>query len=379
MPPPSTSRRVFLRQAGGLAVGLTFLPLAGCEDNLVEPKVTGTTLSFLSPVDDPNPDAAFYVQFGAAAAVANWPGVPDLSQQAWTLRLDGLVANPLTLRFADLQAEAASALTVLKTMRCIIDGNFVPGLIGNAYWTGIPLRLFLDRAGVDQTRTRRLRLYGADGFTNNLKLDQVYGPRPQDTFEPLLVYELNGAPLTPDHGFPVRLLVHEDYGYRNVKWIERIEATDDDTVFGSYQEVLGYTDEATVRVVNKATQPLNRETIPAGTFLVAGYALSGFAGVEKVEVSIDGGAFTEARILPLDEIVASNPALRQTLQVQDASRFPYPYRSVWALWEFPWDAPPGSHTLRIRATDAAGNTQPDEDDVFDDGLNPVFQVRVTVT
>ena len=366
------SRRMFLRQAAGAAIGMTLVPLTGCEDNLVEPLVEGTDIPFLTDND------SFFVQFGANGSVPDWPGVPTIAQTSWSVAIDGLVANPLAVTFQDLIDEQSQSLTVLKTIRCIIDGNFIPGLIGNAVWTGVPLRIFLDRAGIDLGRTRRLRIHATDGFTNNLTIDQIYGDRPADTFEPLLVYQMNGQPLTPDHGFPVRLLVNEHYGYKNVKWVERIEATDDDTVFGSYQQQLGYIDDGVIRVTNKVTNPLTNQTVAAGPFKVFGYALSGYAGIERVEVSIDDSPFQEARIVPLTEVLGANPALRTSLQVQDPQRFTYPYRGVWALWEFDWNASPGNHTFLVRAIDWAGNVQPAEDFEYRDGSNPYFRVDVTV-
>jgi hypothetical protein len=98
-----------------------------------------------------------------------------------------------------------------------------------------------------------------------------------------------------------------------------------------------------------------------------------------VEVAIDDGPFEAARIVPLDEIIAANPEVRTALQVEEVGRFPYPYTGVWALWEFEWQATPGSHTLRVRATDASGNTQPPEDVTPEDGFNPVFAVEVEVS
>lgn len=375
--PNAPSRRVFLRQAGGAVLGLALVPLAGCESNLVAPLVEGTAIPFLTPVEGAVGAPPFFVQYGAAASVNNWGGVPALTQASWTLRIDGLVSNPLTLTYADLEAAAGEAVTVLKTMRCIIDATSVPGLVGTATWTGVPLRLFLDRAGVDRTRTKRLRLYGHDGFTNNLKLAEVYDAAP-GLAEPLLVTHMNGAPLTPEHGFPVRLLVPGKYGYKNLKWLARVEATASDAVFGSYQEVLGYVDDGDVRVVNKVTNPVRNATLPAGAVQVFGYALSGFAGIAQVEASIDGGAFAPVRLVPLNEIVVAAPEVRQTLQLLQPARFSYPFRDVWALWSFDWMATPGPHTLRVRATDRAGHTQPDRDADPTDGTNPVFEVRVAV-
>ena len=304
--------------------------------------------------------------------------MPEVSSADWSLRIDGLVDNPITITFADLMDAASEAeVTVVKTMRCIIDSTFIPGLIGTATWTGVPLRRFLDQAGVDLGQTQRFRLYASDNFNNNIRRDEVYGEVPLGGFEPMLVYAMNGEPLTPEHGFPVRLLVHNLYGYKNLKWIERIEASASDEVFGTYQDAFGFTDDAEVRVINKITNPLGGQNIPAGDFRVFGYALSGADGIERVEVSIDDGPFEAARIVPLGEVIAANPGLRNALQFANTDRFSYPFRNVWALWEFDWNATPGPHTLRLRATDRAGNTQEPTDFDPTDGNNPQFVINVT--
>lgn len=356
-------------------VGLAFVPLGGCEENTVTPRIEGGQTPFLTPPEVAPAQGGFYVENGAEGAVGGWT-MPDLDSAAWSLTIDGLVETPLTLTLADLDAEAGSALTVLKTMRCITDSNEFPGLTGTTLWRGVPLRLFLDRAGLDHERTRRLRLYGTDGYTNNLTLDAVYRTFTAGTYEPLLVTHMGGLPLTRAHGRPVRLMVFDDYGYRSVKWITRIEATDSDLPFGTYQLILGFTDEATMQVASKITDPLANETIPAGAWLVQGFAVSGFAAIAQVDVSIDGGPFQAARIVPFDEVLAQEPSLAEAQQVADGLPFPLP--SVWVTWQFRWDAMPGTHEIRVRATDAASHVQPERDTTFEDGFNPISAVTVTV-
>ena len=163
-----------------------------------------------------------------------------------------------------------------------------------------------------------------------------------------------------------------------MKWITRIEAVASEEPFGSYQEQLGYVDRGRVSVINKVTNPLQGQTISAGPFRIFGYALSGLAGISRVEFSVDGAPFQPARIVPLNELVPNNPQMRTTLQLQDSERFIYPFRNVWALWEADWNATPGPHAIRIRAFDQRGNGQPDIDDNDLDGTTPVFQLNVNV-
>jgi DMSO/TMAO reductase YedYZ molybdopterin-dependent catalytic subunit len=375
---PDASRRSFLVRLGQTALGVAFVPLAGCETNAVTPFVEGTDIPFLTPLFDVNPDRAFYVQYGADGTVADWPGFQQIRQEDWALRIDGQAANAKTFTFADIQRLAGRAVRIVATLRCIVDSTFVPGLIGTTVFTGIPLRLFLQEAGVDRATTRRLRLYGADGFTNNLTLLEAMGPFPAEQVEPLLVYQMDDTVLTPDHGFPVRLIVPGHFGYKSVKWITRIEASPVDAPFGSYQESLGYTDDGRVRVINKATNPLRNAQLSAGRVAIFGYAMSGLAGIDRVEISIDDGPFSRATLVDLPRVLSANARLRSTLQVDNPSLYPYPFRGVWALWEYPWEAAAGSHTIRVRAIDRAGNTQPETDDVVEDGENPVFQINVTV-
>lgn len=372
------SRRTFVVRLGTAALGIALAPMVGCETNSVAPFVEGTDIPFLTPLTDPNPDRAFFVQYGADGTVENWAGPRQIARDTWGLTVDGLVATPRTFSYSDLLRFAGDAVRIVSTLRCIVDSTFVPGLIGTTLFTGIPLRLVLEAAGVDAA-ARRIRIYGADGFTNNLRVLEAMGPFAAEQVEPLLVYQMNDAPLTPDHGFPVRLLVPGQYGYKSVKWITRLEATADDSAFGSYQQALGYTDDGRVQVVNKATNPLRNAQLSAGPVAIFGYALSGMAGIERVEVSIDDAPFAAATLVDLAEVLSSNPTLRSTLQVDNASSFTYPFRGVWALWQYPWTATAGTHTIRIRAIDRAGNTQPEIDEVVEDGENPVFRISVTVT
>ncbi len=366
------SRRRFLFELGAGAVGISLFPLAGC-DSSVTPLRIERPIDFLTPVTSSDPARRFFVRNGGDGALDRWQRPSALAPESWRLALTGLFASPTFLTWADVQA--APAQTVVKTLRCIVDGNDFPGLQGTAVWTGTPLRPFLEAAGLDATRTKRLIFKGRDGFEGNLTLDRLTAP--PGGFEPLLAYQMEGAPLTLDHGQPVRLLVSDGYGYVNVKWLDEIEATARDEAIGTYQEVFGYVDDGVVRVSSKIADPVFAEQIPAGDVRIEGIALSGNAAVAAVDVSIDDGPFEPAQIVPLEAHVAAHPALADAARVRSGQ--PYPFPGVWAVWRYTWfDAPVGSHTIRVRATDADGNIQLDRDLSGDDGFNPIPQIEVEV-
>lgn len=370
------SRRTFLAQMGSIALGVTLMPLAACEFNKVTPLVRGAEVPFLTPVKD------FFSQNGADGNVKDWKQ-PNLKADEWELSIEGdaaLVKNPLKIKLSDLEKEKDKEISILKTIRCVFDFNEIPGLISTGVWTGIPLKLFLDRAQIDTSKAKRIRLFGYDGFRNNIKISDLYKQFDADHFEPLLVTKLNGESLPAKHGFPVRLIMHESYGYKNVKWLQKLEVTADDTPFGIYQDN-GFVDDGVIRIVSKATAPTqNVEIDEPGEVKILGFAVSGFAGVEKVEISIDKGPFKEARLAPLDRYLNGDDAelLKTTEQFKDTKTHSYPFRGVWVQWELDWQATPGDHEIRIKATDGKGNTQEEKDSNLQDGNNSIPTIKVKV-
>ena len=170
-----------------------------------------------------------------------------------------------------------------------------------------------------------------------------------EAFGGLLAYEMNGAPLLPQHGFPLRLVVPGWYGMQNVKWLTRITLLEEP--FEGYQNAVGYRmydadgnpGEPVTRMLPRSlTLPpgipdfLTRERVlEPGPVDAPGPGLVGHGPIERVEVSTDGGeSFADAQLEePLGE-------------------------AAWVGWRFDWDAAPGSYVVSSRATDAAGNTQP---------------------
>ena len=167
----------------------------------------------------------------------------------------------------------------------------------------------------------------------------------------LLVYEMNSKPLAPQHGYPLRLLVPGWYGMTNVKWLDSIEAID--RHFDGYQMARTYryaqgpNDDGEsvdlMRVRSLMVPPgipdfLTRvRLLESGTVALQGRAWVGGSSISRVEVSVDGGSsWSEAQ---LEDKLSPH---------------------AWVGWSFNWDAKPGKRTLRVRATDAAGNVQPTE-------------------
>ena len=186
----------------------------------------------------------------------------------------------------------------------------------------------------------------------------------------LLVWAMNGAPLLPQHGFPLRLIVPGWYGMASVKWLDRIEVID--RSFDGYQQVGTYVyrqsrDEPGVPITTINVKSLmvppgipelhsrNRLLERGSTTLFGRAWTGGGASIEKVEVAVDG-------------------------QWHDAKLDPDIGRYAWRAWQFEWDAAPGEHDLMCRATDSNGETQPLEA-TFDSGgfgNNSVHRVHVTV-
>ena len=288
--------------------------------------------------------------------------VPDVPADRWHLTVDGLVDRPLRLSLADIQQQPAT--TVAVTMECAGNGRALmeprpvgqPWLleaIGTATWTGTPLRAVLAAAGL-RPEARELVFTGLDrgaqgGIVQNYQRSLSHDEALRD--EVLLAYAMNGAPLEPQHGAPLRLLVPGWYGMTSVKWLGRIEAVA--TPFAGYQQAGTYRyaggpdgqgDPVTLQRVRALLIPpgipdfLTRgRLVPTGPVVLQGRAWAGRQSVTRVEVSVDGGAtWADAEL--------------------DAPVSPY----AWCGWRFAWDARPGAHTLCVRATDAAGATQPAE-------------------
>lgn len=302
------------------------------------PMDAGSCLPFLTPVE------AFPELFGGNGTVDGWQQ-PELDASSYRLTVDGLVATPLELGLAALEAE--QQVTVLKTMQCVL------GPQGTGVWSGFPVRVLLDRAGIDRSQARRIRFYGADGFYNNLRLADLYdAPTSGERFEPLIALRFGGEPLRPEFGFPARLLLPDRFGFKNTKWLVRIEATASDEEFGQYQE-LGIANDDGVIVPNSLYFGTYRQSVgAAGVLTLCGSALSGTAGIDHVEISIDGSEPTTTRLVALEDLIKQHPSIAQALQISEG--FAFPFRGVAALWEHEWQATAGSHKVIVRIIDRAG-------------------------
>jgi DMSO/TMAO reductase YedYZ molybdopterin-dependent catalytic subunit len=245
---------------------------------------------------------------------------PQVDVRRWKLEVTGLLDNALSLTFDEMKA--LSSVDQYATLACI--SNEVGGdLIGNALWRGVRLKDVLATAGLKQGVVD-IVLRASDDYTDSIPLDRAMAD------ETLLVYEMNGEPLTSEHGFPVRLLVPGIYGMKNVKWITRIEAAGFD--FKGYWQRRGWDNRAEYKTMSRIDAPAHSVN---GEATIAGIAFAGDRGVSKVEVSTDGGKTWEQ--------AAIKPAM---------SAF------SWVLWDKPW-APEqaGKHGLLVRATDGRNTTQ----------------------
>jgi DMSO/TMAO reductase YedYZ molybdopterin-dependent catalytic subunit len=245
---------------------------------------------------------------------------PEVDSRRWKLEVTGMVDSPLTLTYDEISA--LPSVEQYATLACI--SNEVGGdLIGTAMWKGVRLGDILRQAGL-KTGVVDIVLRASDDYTDSIPLERAMADGT------LLVYEMNGERLTPEHGFPLRLLVPGIYGMKNVKWITRIEAVDFD--FKGYWQRRGWDDRAEYKTMSRIDAPARAVKAEA---TIAGIAFAGDRGITKVEVSTDGG---------------------RTWQPGDIKTALSPY--TWVLWHRQW-APEqaGNHLLIVRATDGRGVVQ----------------------
>jgi DMSO/TMAO reductase YedYZ molybdopterin-dependent catalytic subunit len=285
--------------------------------------------------------------------------IPAVDPATWRLEVDGAVRRPLTLDLAALQALPRH--TVRVTMECAGNGRaaleprplsqpWLDGAVGTADWTGVRLGDLLAEAGLlDQAVD--VVLTGADhGIERGVEQDYQRGLHLAEamTADVLVADEMNGAPLPVQHGFPARVVVPGWYGMGNVKWLRRITVATER--FDGFQnrayrlrQEAGDEGEPVTRIEPRALlEPpgfpdfmTRTRVLPAGPTMLRGRAWSGWAPVTGVEVSTDDGASWIAAVLG-----------------------PEQGRWAWRAFSAPWEATPGEHRLRARASDASGRVQP---------------------
>jgi len=304
------------------------------------------------------PTESFYVR-------THFP-IPKIDKKDWRLRIQGEVENPLELRYDDLLKMEARTTPV--TLECAGNNrNFLDpkvkgvqwglGAVGTANWTGVPLSILLDGAGV-KPQSREVILEGADGGalgdakapTGNLKFARsIPLAKAKDV---LLAYKMNDADLPPENGFPLRAIVPGWYAMASIKWLQRIIVTD--RPFTGYYQTLDYafwkrrgdiaelTPLSELQIKAEIAQPSEGELVAGNSNVrVRGAAWTSGAEITKVDLSTDGGlTWNEAKL-----IGEAKP-------------------NAWRLWEFDWKTPakPGKQILVARATDSNGRTQPVERD-----------------
>lgn len=272
---------------------------------------------------------------------------PDPSTSVWRLEVGGLVDRPRTY---DFEALAALPSTTQETTLMCISNYVGGGLMSNAQWKGLPLRDLLTAAGPQPAGTHVI-FYGADGYTVSYPIEKAMEPT---TF---VAYEMNGEPLPPHHGYPVRVLSPGLFGLNSVKWVTRIERVD--------QHVKGFYEQQgwgpSFVIPNRSTffvGDFQAPLMPDGSMPIRGNAFAGNRGVASVDVSPDGG------------------------QTWLPARIDYPGTDLtWAFWTFDWQPTrPGEYTLVARTTDRHGGVQTsDYRDTAPEGATGFPGLHVSVT
>ena len=291
--------------------------------------------------------------------------IPELDPVAWRLKIEGDVSKSYEVTYAELLA--LETRTITTTMECAGNGRaflepqrdgaqWEGGAVGTAEWTGVPLAALLARAGVRPT-AREVILIGADlgeikepprpagkiHYSRSLPLSKAMD-------NVLLVLRMNGQPLEPSHGFPLRTIVPGWYGMAAVKWLTRIVVSSEP--YHGYYQTIDYAfwergsasptllPITEMRVKAQIARPGFAEVVPAGhPYRAHGAAWTSGAEIVRVEVSTDAGATWN-----------------------DTQLLGDPVPNAWRLWEYGWPVPdkPGKTVLMARATDSKGRTQPPE-------------------
>jgi DMSO/TMAO reductase YedYZ molybdopterin-dependent catalytic subunit len=303
-------------QARARATARAGVALPGPGPAAVAPAGPGAALDVtgLSPFITPNRD--FY-----RVDVATTP--PLVDPAGWRLRIGGMVERPIELSYRELLAMPMEEHDI--TLVCV--SNELGGdLAGNARWRGVRLDELLRRAGPRPDATQVVGR-SVDGFTAGFPTSLALDGRAA-----LVAIGMNGEPLPDAHGFPARLVVPGLYGYASAcKWLREIHLTTFEG-FDAYWVERGWAKEGPMRTMARIDTPARGRRLRPGRVAVAGVAWASHTGVSKVEVQIDGRPWTPARLGPGE-------------------------RDTWSQWVLDWDATPGSHTIRARATDGGGRLQ----------------------
>jgi DMSO/TMAO reductase YedYZ molybdopterin-dependent catalytic subunit len=321
-----------------------------------------------SLIDGPvTPNAAFYDR--------NHFAIPTIDPASWTLTVGGVVPRPGRLDLQDIEAIPASSVVV--TLECAGNGRSAfdgpiegeawrLGAVSTAEWTGVPLIEVLDCVGARSGQHVVMR--GADGghvdgvaepvrFERSMAVDDVRATGA------LLAYAMNGEPLPPRHGYPLRVVVPGWYGMASVKWLTELEVVDKpiDAYFQTSRYVYEFERDGEIvrepveeqRVRSLITSPVDGAEVEAGDVVVRGVAWSGTGPVACVEVSVDRGPWRPAAV------------------AGEASA------SSWQWWELTVHLD-GPAKLRARATDRTGATQPERPvaNRFGYAGNAIHEVRV---
>ena len=272
---------------------------------------------------------------------------PVVDGQSWKLSVGGMVDRSMTLTLADLRA--LPSVTQYVTFACI--SNDVGGqLMSTGSFTGVRLADLVAMAS-PQAQASWVSFHARDGYTESLPLSLVRGAP-----EILVAYDLDGAPLPVQHGFPVRIVIPGHYGMKSPKWLDSIQLTNHET--GGYWEQQGWDHNAVVKTTSRFDVPRDGDIIKLGAVEIGGVAFAGTRGISKVEYSTDGGgSWTEA----------SFDAPLSTL--------------TWVVWRAMWNpAREGAYSLVVRATDGSGSRQSSASaPSFPDGASGYHTVQVNVS
>jgi DMSO/TMAO reductase YedYZ molybdopterin-dependent catalytic subunit len=271
--------------------------------------------------------------------------VPVVDVAQWRLRIHGMVDKELSLSFKDLEARR---LTEAWVTLCCVSNPVGGDLIGNAWWSGVKVSDLLAEAGVSPDADAVLQT-SEDGWTCGTPLSALTDDR-----NALLAIAMNGSPLPLEHGFPVRMVVPGLYGYVSAtKWVVDLEVTRF-SEFDAFWTRRGWSEQGPVKTESRIDVPPSNHRVMAGDVTVAGVAWAQHTGIEKVEVQLDGGAWTEVELG----------------RVPDAD--------TWVQWHGTVAATPGVHKLAVRATDSSGYTQTAvQRDVVPDGATGWHTVEFT--